>query len=64
MIQVQLYFKITQHSRDIELMKSLVSYFECGRYVHPNNKNHIDFIITRFSDITEKVIPFFFTNIK
>ena len=57
--QVLLVFQITQHSRDVELMKRLVSYFDCGRYVHHNNKDHVDLIVTRFNDITDIIIPFF-----
>jgi hypothetical protein len=56
---VQLIFLITQHSRDRELMESLVSYFGCGRYVPRNNKDFGEFIITKFSDITDIIIPFF-----
>ena len=55
---VQLVFQITQHNRDEQLMKSLVSYFGCGRYVS-QKKEFGYFIVTKFSDITEKIIPFF-----
>ena len=57
--QVVLVCKITQHSRDEELMKSLVSYFGWGRYESAHNKNIGNFIVTKFTDITDKVIPFF-----
>jgi len=40
-------------------MKSLVSYFGCGRYVPRNNKDFGEFIVIKYSDFTEKVIPFF-----
>jgi len=56
---VQLVFLITQHSRDAQLMNSLVSYFGCGRYVLRKNKDFGEYVITKFSDLTEKVIPFF-----
>ena len=55
-----LVFQITQHSRDVELMKNLVSFFNCGRYVFRTNKNHCDFLVTTFSDVNDKIIPFFF----
>jgi hypothetical protein len=56
---VALVFQVTQHSRDVELMSSLVSFFGCGRYSLRSNKDSGDFLVTRFSDITEKIIPFF-----
>jgi LAGLIDADG endonuclease len=37
-IGVQLVFQVAQHIRDEELMKSLVTYFGCGRYIIPSNK--------------------------
>lgn len=52
---VRLIFRITQHYRDIELMKSLVDYLGCGRYVAgPLTKNHGDYIVSNLPDIVEK----------
>src|SRR6266516_3878737 len=56
---VKLRFTLTQHSRDELLMKSLVSYFGCGRYEPHNNKDSGDFVITKLEDLIEKVIPLF-----
>ena len=56
---VYLVFQITQHSRDVELMKSLISFFNCGRYVFRPDKDHGDFLVTTFSGINDKIIPFF-----
>ena len=56
---VLLIFYLTQHHRDGELMERLVSYFECGRYSLRKNKLAGDFEVTKFSDITHKIIPFF-----
>jgi hypothetical protein len=55
--QVQLVFQLTQHSRDEKFMRSLIEYFDCGR-VYPN-RNTFDFIVKKFSDIQDKIIPFF-----
>ena len=53
---MQLVFKLTQHSRDEQLIKSLVDYLRCGNiYV---NGTVVDFKITKFSDLN-KIIPFF-----
>ena len=40
-------------------MKSLISFFNCGRYVLRPNKDHGDFLVTTFSDVNDKIIPFF-----
>ena len=55
--QVQLIFQITQHSRDEPLMKSLIEYLNSGNvYIY---KEVVDFGVTKFSDLTDKIIPFF-----
>lgn len=59
--QVQLVFQITQHTRDEILMKNLISYFGCG-YIKVKTSSKfswLDFVVTKFSDIDEKIIPFF-----
>ena len=55
--QVGLRFQITQHSKDKLLMESIVNYLECG-YLSARD-DIIDFQVTKFSDIIEKIIPFF-----
>ena len=54
---VILRFKITQHSRDEQLMKSLIDFFEAGNVYKFNEV--IDFKISKFKDLVDKVIPFF-----
>ena len=45
--QILLRFKLTQHLRDEQLMRSLVDYLDCGKiYV---NLGSGDFIVTKFS---------------
>ena len=56
---VVLRFQITQHSRDIKLMESLINVWDCGSCRQPLNYNHVDFIIQKFYDICNKVVPFF-----
>ena len=42
--QILLRFKLTLHSRDEQLMKSIVDYLDCGKiYV---NERSVDFIVT------------------
>ena len=56
---VRLKFIISQHIRDINLMESLVNYLGCGRYVlAPLGYNHGEYIVSKLSDINEKIIPF------
>ena len=52
-------FQLTQHSRDIELIKSLEEYFNCGYIILNPNKPVCDFYVKKLSDIVEKIIPFF-----
>lgn len=55
--QVQLRFQITQQSRDKFLMERLVSYLGCG-FISERG-DIVDFQVTKFMDITDKIIPFF-----
>jgi hypothetical protein len=52
-------FKITQHSRDAELLKSLVSYLNCGCYTSSAERSHGEYIVSNLPDIVEKILPFF-----
>lgn len=56
-VNVQLEFNITQHSRDDLLIKSLMEYLNCGK-VYKNN-NVSSYRVIRFSDLSQKIIPFF-----
>lgn len=55
--QIQLNFNLVQHSRDIVLIKSLVNYFNCGAVYE--NTGHVTFIVTKLSDIQDKILYFF-----
>lgn len=57
--KVQLIFQITQHNRDMQLLKSLISYLDCGQYNVSNQTASGIFLCTKFSDNYEKIIPFF-----
>lgn len=56
---VVLKFHIVQHSRDIELIKSLISYLNCGRTELVLNQSAVYFVVTNLKDILEKIIPLF-----
>nr|QBM09621.1 hypothetical protein [Dactylella sp.] len=57
--RVQLIFKITQHTRDIQLIKNLISYLDCGRLNQPSGYDYVEFFVQRFAGITDKIIPVF-----
>jgi len=58
-LQVELVFQITQHTRDEQLLLSFIKYFDCGRYRQRKGGLAGDFIVSRLSDLTDKIIPFF-----
>jgi hypothetical protein len=53
--QVLSVFKLTQHSRDEQLMRSLVDYLGCANvYV---DGTVVDYKISKFNDMTDKLLP-------
>jgi LAGLIDADG endonuclease len=66
---VQLVFSISQHLRDSQLLQSFIDYLKCGRVKQRKGKESVEYLVTRLSDINEKIIPcsppsFFFINKK
>ena len=57
-LAVQLVFRITQHYRDIKLLKSIEKFFGCGR-VEKRNVEACDFTVNSLKDFELKIIPFF-----
>lgn len=56
--QTRAWFILTQHSRDFELMSSLVSYLGCGN-LEGFGSDVIRLKVTKFSEIKDKIVPFF-----
>nr|YP_010727761.1 homing endonuclease [Leptographium wingfieldii]YP_010727808.1 homing endonuclease [Leptographium terebrantis]WDZ67398.1 homing endonuclease [Leptographium wingfieldii]WDZ67445.1 homing endonuclease [Leptographium wingfieldii]WDZ67492.1 homing endonuclease [Leptographium wingfieldii]WDZ67539.1 homing endonuclease [Leptographium wingfieldii]WDZ67585.1 homing endonuclease [Leptographium wingfieldii] len=54
---VKLSFTLVQHIRDENLVNSFKDYFDCGGVI--NTENAVYFKVTKFSDLTGKIIPFF-----
>ena len=54
-----LVFQIAQHLRDEELMRSFVTKLGCGKYIPRSNKAYGEFVVERFIDINQKIIPLF-----
>ena len=57
--QVFLRFQITQHSDDRLLLNNIVNYLGCGHLHMLSNKQALNVIVHKLSDINEKIIPFF-----
>jgi hypothetical protein len=56
---VWLKFILTQHTRDEQLLKNLIDIFQCGHFVEKKSKEYGEFIVEKYSDVKEKIIPFF-----
>ena len=60
-IQVISTFFISQHSRDELLLSKIIDYLGCGSIEKSSTRiDETKFIVYKFSDIFDKVIPFFF----
>lgn len=57
---VKLIFQLTQHTRDEQLMRSLIEYFDCGNLY--KDREAFEYRVEKFSDIENKIIPFFSKN--
>jgi LAGLIDADG endonuclease len=57
-LAIKLRFDVSQHIRDEELLKSLEKYLACGRIELDSRGSVVKFIISKYSDIVEKLIPF------
>ena len=58
--QCRLGFELAQHTRDEELMRSLIEYLDCGNLY--KNREIFSYRVENFSDIKDKIIPFFVKN--
>jgi hypothetical protein len=57
-LAVQLVFKLTQHSCDIELLKDIADFFKCGR-VENRREEACDFTVNSVKSFEDIIIPFF-----
>ena len=55
---VSLRFSLTQHIKDEELLKDIVTYLNYGRYYKTPTRDEGQYLVTVFSDINDKLIPF------
>lgn len=56
---VSLRFILTQHLRDEELIRSFITILGCGRYIPRSTRDYGEFVVERFSDLNNKIIPLF-----
>lgn len=56
--RIILRFTLTQHSRDEQLIRSLIDYFDCGNVYL--NREAIDYQVQKFSDLDKIILPFFY----
>ena len=54
---VRLEFHVSQDSRDEKLFRSFIKYLTCGN-IH-KSRDTLEYRVTKFDDIVNKVIPFF-----
>jgi hypothetical protein len=57
--RVQLRFRITQHERDRNLMELIIKYLNSGKLNKHSDKAAVVITVSNFSDIKNKIIPFF-----
>jgi len=57
--KISVRFRLSQHSRDKELLSSLISYFECGVLVKDSRGPAVEYSVYKFSDVYVKILPFF-----
>ena len=57
-LAVQLVFKLTQHSRDVELLKGIADFPKCGR-VENRREEACDFTVNSLKSFEDIIIPFF-----
>jgi hypothetical protein len=56
-LKVYLTFRLVQHTKDEELMTTLIKFFGCGQYRKEGTIG--EFQITKLSDLVDTLIPFF-----
>ena len=57
--QVVLIFSISQHSRDANLLRSIVDFLGCGGYYSSSTREEGNFSVAKFYHIEQKIIPLF-----
>jgi len=53
--RIHVFFQITQHVRDVNLMENITKFLDCGRLYE--YREGVDLRVTKILDVTEKIIP-------
>lgn len=56
---ISLRFDVSQNTQDELLLRNLADFLGCGVYYPDPKRNDAKFKVTKFSEISEKVVPFF-----
>ncbi|TVY18663.1 Uncharacterized protein LARI1_G003929 [Lachnellula arida] len=57
--QIVLIFSISQHSRDANLLRSIMDFLGCGGYYSSSTREEGNFSVAKFYHIEQQIIPFF-----
>lgn len=52
-------FSLVQHSRDVELFKTIIAYLDCGVFFQSQSLDVVRILLEKFEDIDNKIIPHF-----
>jgi LAGLIDADG endonuclease len=58
-VRVQVVFSVIQHIRDEQLIRKFIKYFDCGNIHIKKAGQAVEFVVFKFSDIENKILPFF-----
>jgi hypothetical protein len=57
--QIYFRFHVTQHSRDLSLMKLFINFFDCGKVNLRSKTNRCDYYVQDYLQIFNNIIPHF-----
>lgn len=57
--KLQLIFVLSQDSRDVTLLLAIIEFLKCGNIYRKTGGDVYDLRVSKFGDITSKIIPFF-----
>lgn len=57
--QVRISLSVSKHVRDEFLRSKFIDYLGCGTIEKVSTRDAITFVVYKFSDILDKIIPFF-----
>lgn len=60
--RIQLRFRVSQHERDFRLLENIMKYLGTGNVYKYKGKSAVILTIVNFTDITNRIIPFFGDN--